>query len=212
MFFKKRSQESKPLEQQHDLGANSLNTSKRSETSKSELSLLVDQIMQAEMMSTKEQLRIYQLCDSNSSPSVEDYLALENLREALASGKIKPPQQKHVHNAMEQLVKDEILQQFNSLNIEENARADLGDIQAYALNRLPSLYATSEEGLNYQRQQAQESLNGLIKRQVNIALNTIMERQEPFDKHTPLSEEMVKLYEHLPIPLLDQNDINDSQA
>ena len=213
MLFKKRSKKNKPLKRQPNSRTNSktnsLNVSTQSKTAESELSLLVNKIMQAEMMSIKEQLRIHELCDSGSSLSVEDYLALENLKKALTSGKIKPAQQKHVHNAMEQLVKDEILQQFVSLNIEENAFADLGDIQAYALNRLPSLYATSEEGLKYQRQEAQERLNDLIKQQVTIAINTLIDKREPLAQRTPLSEKAINQYEHFPVPLLDQNNINN---
>jgi len=42
---------------------------------------------------------------------------------------------------------------------------DVGDIAAYALNRLPPLYATTEEGASYQRLRATEELQELIGHQ-----------------------------------------------
>ncbi len=49
--------------------------------------------------------------------------------------------------------------------------ADLSNIIAYALNRLPALYATTEEGLRYQRERANRELHHEIVQQVAIAIN-----------------------------------------
>ena len=207
MLFKKKSPEK--IEHQQEPVPNFLGSENKVQEAKPELSMLIEQILQSGVMSIDEQLRIYQLCDSDTSLSMEDYLALELLRKSLASGKIQPPQQKHVYNAMEQLVKDEILKQLVELNLNNNVVSDVGDILAYALNRLPSCYATSEEGLNYQRQQAKERLDGLIKQQVSIAINTIVGKRDPFSQRTPLSEDVCKRYKHLPTVPWDNNLLDD---
>jgi len=63
---------------------------------------------------------------------------------------------------------------------------DVGDIAAYALNRLPPLYATTEEGAVYQRQRAKEQLEQLIAQQITEAITRNVDREErqPIQKNT----------------------------
>ena len=64
---------------------------------------------------------------------------------------------------------------------------DVGDIAAYALNRLPPLYATTEEGANYQRQRAREELQNLIQEQVAEAISRYLDRPEFFPERQAIT-------------------------
>ncbi len=210
MFFKGNlfnGDSSSPFQQNSSVTNFSTHQGNRS-APQSVLRSLIEQILKTGMMSLEDQLKIHKICDSEATLCLEDYVALELLRKSLSAGKIQPPQQKHIHNAMEQLVRDEILIQLRALPMEERSLPDLGDIQAYVLNRLPPLYATSEEGLHHQRQQALDCLNRLIKKQVSMAIDVIVQQQESLTERTPLSEEICKLYEYLPKLPFKQNDVD----
>jgi hypothetical protein len=64
----------------------------------------------------------------------------------------------------------------------------VGDIAAYALNRLPPLYATTEEGANYQRQRAKEELQNLIQQQVSDAIARYLDRPEFFPERQAITK------------------------
>jgi hypothetical protein len=59
-----------------------------------------------------------------------------------------------------------------------NRLLDVGDISAYALNRLPPLYATTEEGADFQRERAKDDLKTLISEQVEQAISLYLDRPE----------------------------------
>ncbi|MFW6264126.1 MAG: late competence development ComFB family protein, partial [Cyanobacteriota bacterium] len=65
---------------------------------------------------------------------------------------------------------------------------DVGDIAAYALNRLPPLYATTEEGATYQRQRATEELHDLITQQVTEAISRNLDRPDFFPERQALGK------------------------
>jgi phage baseplate assembly protein W len=73
-------------------------------------------------------------------------------------------------NVMEELVLTEAVARVAEVEATSERVLDVGDIAAYALNRLPPLYATTEEGARYQRQRAKEELQELITQQVSAAL------------------------------------------
>jgi hypothetical protein len=61
----------------------------------------------------------------------------------------------------------------------------LGDIAAYALNRLPPLYATTEEGANFQRENARGDLSALIADQVQQAISRNLDQPDFYpERHT----------------------------
>ncbi|MHC5720796.1 MAG: late competence development ComFB family protein, partial [Nostoc sp.] len=59
---------------------------------------------------------------------------------------------------------------------------------AYALNRLPPLYATTEEGANFQRQTAQVELQELISQQVGAAINRYLDQPNFFPERQALGK------------------------
>jgi Late competence development protein ComFB len=56
----------------------------------------------------------------------------------------------------------------------------VGDIAAYALNRLPALYATSEEGAKYQRERAKAEMQDTIRQQVKEGIERNIDRPDFF--------------------------------
>ncbi|NET48004.1 MAG: late competence development ComFB family protein, partial [Merismopedia sp. SIO2A8] len=65
---------------------------------------------------------------------------------------------------------------------------DLGDIAAYALNRLPPLYATTEEGADYQRSRAKEELQDLIAEKVDEAIARNMKQPDFFPERQSIQK------------------------
>ncbi|NJN30984.1 MAG: late competence development ComFB family protein [Synechococcales cyanobacterium RM1_1_8] len=69
-------------------------------------------------------------------------------------------------NAMEPLVEQEVQRQISQLPANAIAHVNPADVVAYALNFLPSLYATTEEGWNWQQTRAKRELQGQISEAV----------------------------------------------
>jgi hypothetical protein len=76
----------------------------------------------------------------------------------------------------------------SEIEATSNKSLDVGDIAAYALNRLPPLYATTEEGASYQRQRAKEELQNLIHEQVECAVSRYLDRPEFFPERQAIGK------------------------
>ena len=87
---------------------------------------------------------------------------------------------------MEELVLSEAIAKVAEIEENSDQTLDVGDIAAYALNRLPPLYATTEEGAQFQRSRAKEELQVLISGQIKAAiernLNRVAQNQTVFGK------------------------------
>ena len=77
---------------------------------------------------------------------------------------------------MEELVLSEAINQVAKQESKEACNLDIGDIAAYALNRLPPLYATTHEGADYQRKRAKEELQSLIAQEVTEGIERYFQR------------------------------------
>ncbi len=128
------------------------------------------------------------ICDSAAELSVEEYMALDRLMGALLTGQVVAVPRKQFINVMEELVLTEAITRVAEIESESDRTLDLGDIAAYALNRLPPLYATTEEGANYQRVRAQEELNDLISKQVQEAIDRNLDQPEFFPEREAISK------------------------
>jgi Late competence development protein ComFB len=128
------------------------------------------------------------ICDSASELSVEEYMALDRLMGALLTGQVVAVPRKQFINVMEELVLTEAITRVAAIESESDRSLDLGDIAAYALNRLPPLYATTEEGANYQRTRAQEELSTLITKQVQEAIHRNLDQPEFFPEREAISK------------------------
>jgi Late competence development protein ComFB len=120
------------------------------------------------------------ICDSAAELSVEEYMALDRLMGALLAGEVVTVPRKQFINVMEELVLTEAIAHIAAIEVNTDAQLDVGDIAAYALNRLPPLYATTEEGANYQRERAKKELQNLIREQVETAITRNLDRPEFF--------------------------------
>ncbi len=128
------------------------------------------------------------ICDTASELSIEEYMALDRLMGALLTGEVVAVPRKQFINVMEELVLTEAIARVAEIEATSDHTLDLGDIAAFALNRLPPLYATTEEGANYQRLRAKEALDHIIKQQVQEAISLNLERPEFFPERQILGK------------------------
>lgn len=128
------------------------------------------------------------ICDSTSELSIEEYMALDRLMGALLTGEVVAVPRKQFINVMEELVLTEAIARVGEIEATSDRVLDVGDIAAYALNRLPPLYATTEEGASYQRLRAREELHDLITQQVNEAIARNLDRPEFFPERQAISK------------------------
>jgi hypothetical protein len=127
------------------------------------------------------------ICDNAADLSADEYQALDQLMGALLTGQVVAVPRKQFINLMEELVLTEAITRVSEIEASSNHTLDLGDIAAYALNRLPPLYATTEEGASYQRERAQEELKDLIAQQVQAAINRNLDQPEFFPERQALT-------------------------
>lgn len=90
-------------------------------------------------------------------------------------------------NAMEELVLEEIERQFRNLPPELVQSINPIDVLTYALNRLPPLYASTEEGYEWQQQQARKSMKGFIYRMVKLSVKVSQRKAKVFSAPLKIS-------------------------
>ncbi len=90
-------------------------------------------------------------------------------------------------NAIEPLVAEELEQQLHRLPKQIVRYLNPAQVMAYALNRLPALYATSEEGWHRQQQHAKQQLKEQIVTAVRQGLAAV--QKDPLKYSTPLGGE-----------------------
>ena len=85
-------------------------------------------------------------------------------------------------NAMEPLAIEEIDRQMQQLPIHVAKSINKADAIAYALNRLPPLYATTEEGWTWQQERARESvrIQELLVSAASLALRAAQCKRKGF--------------------------------
>jgi hypothetical protein len=148
---------------------------------------IVDQAMTNGYLTPTMEAEVGRICDKASELSIEEYQALDRLMGALLTGQVTAVPRKQFINVMEEMVLTEAITRVSEIEASSNIALDLGDIAAYALNRLPPLYATTEEGADYQRKRAQAELIDLIAEQVNTAISRSLDQPEFFPERRALS-------------------------
>lgn len=132
---------------------------------------VVERALQDGFLTPAMETEIGSICENASELSLEEYMALEQLMNALLDGTVVTTQHKRFINVMEELVLSEALALAAEIETTSDRILDLGDVTAYALNRLPPLYATTEEGASFQKQKAAEGeLQALIRLRVREAI------------------------------------------
>jgi hypothetical protein len=148
---------------------------------------IVDVALKNGYLTPTMEAEVGRICDNASELSVEEYQALDKLMGALLTGQITAVPRKQFINVMEELVLTEAITRVSEVENSSNITLDLGDIAAFALNRLPPLYATTEEGANYQRERAQEELKDIIAQQVETAIARNLDKPEFFPERTAIT-------------------------
>jgi len=115
---------------------------------------IVEQALQDGYLTPAMEAEVGRICDTASELSIEEYMSLDRLMGALLTGEVVAVPRKQFINVMEELVLTEAIARVAEIEATSDRTLDLGDIAAYALNRLLPLYATTEEGATYQRQRA----------------------------------------------------------
>lgn len=151
------------------------------------INLIVEQALQDGYLTPSMEAEVGRICDTAAELSVEEYMALDKLMGALLTGEVVAVPRKQFINVMEELVLSEAITRVAEIEQTSNTSLDVGDIAAYALNRLPPLYATTEEGANYQRQRARKELQDLIQKQVAEATARYLDRPEFFPERQAIT-------------------------
>jgi hypothetical protein len=149
---------------------------------------IVEQALQDGYLTPVMEAEVGRICDNTSDFSIEEYMALDRLMGSLLIGEVVAVPRKQFINVMEELVLTEVIGKVAEIEATSESSLDVGDITAYALNRLPPLYATTEEGANYQRQRAKTELQNLICQQVAKAIDCYLDRPEFFPERQALSK------------------------
>lgn len=139
---------------------------------------IVEQALQDGYLTPAMEAEVGRICNTASELSIEEYMALDRLMGALLTGEVVVLPRKQFINVMEELVLSEAIARVAEIEATSEHTLDVGDIAAYALNRLPPLYATTEEGANFQRSRAREELQDLIAGQVSEAISRNIEQPD----------------------------------
>ncbi|NCJ07366.1 competence protein ComFB [Synechococcales cyanobacterium C] len=153
---------------------------------------IVEQALGNGYLTPTMEAEVGRICDNAAELSVEEYQALDRLMGALLTGQVVAVPRKQFINVMEELVLTESISRVSQIEASSNKTLDLGDIAAYALNRLPPLYATTEEGATYQRQRAKEELLALIVEQVDAAISRNLDQPEFFPERRAIADALGK--------------------
>jgi hypothetical protein len=149
---------------------------------------IVEQALKDGYLTPAMEAEVGRICDTASELSIEEYMALDRLMGSLLTGEVVAVPRKQFINVMEELVLTEAIARVAEIEATSDCTLDLGDIAAYALNRLPPLYATTEEGATYQRKHAQEEMRSIIAQQVNEAIARSLDRPEFFPERQVLGK------------------------
>ncbi len=157
---------------------------------------IVDQALHDGYLTPAMEAEVGRICDSAAELSVEEYMALDRLMGALLAAEVVTVPRKQFINVMEELVLSEAIRQVATVEMNQaeagasEPRLDVGDVAAYALNRLPPLYATSEEGAKYQRERAKAEMQTIIRQQVEEGIERNIDRPDFFPERQAIVRPM----------------------
>lgn len=149
---------------------------------------IVEQALKEGYLTPAMEAEVGRICDSSAELSPDEYTALDRLMGALLTGDVVAMPRKQFINVMEELVIGEAIACVGERSLLNQDSLDIGDIAAYALNRLPPLYATTEEGANYQRQRSRAELQTLIHAAVKEAIERFSSRPGTNADRVPIAK------------------------
>ena len=109
----------------------------------------------------------------------------------------RPPTQRSYINVMESIVIGEVDRQLHHVPGRVRRYLKIEEIVTYALNRLPTLYASSEKGLEHQQQLAKRDMGRQIESAVRQAIAAVqvdpLRLSQPLQLgHSPESEAVLQ--------------------
>ncbi|QJB45929.1 late competence development ComFB family protein [Dolichospermum flos-aquae] len=149
---------------------------------------IVAQALQDGCLTPAMEAEVGRICGNASELLTEEYMALDRLMGALLTGEVVAVPRKQFINVMEELVLSNVIAKVAEIEATSEISLDVGDITAYALNRLPPLYATTEEGAKYQRERANTELDALISQQVSEAICKYLDTPDFFPERQALNK------------------------
>lgn len=149
---------------------------------------IVDQAIDSGYLTPSMEAEVGRVCETSTELSEDEYIALDKLMGALLTGEVVAMPRKQFINVMEELVVSDVISRVAEIESTTDSLLDVGDISAYALNRLPPLYATTEEGASFQRHKAHEELQDIIAEQVEQAISLYLDRPEFYPERQALSK------------------------
>ncbi len=102
-------------------------------------------------------------------------------------------------NALEEIVVVEVQDQLKTLNAPVRESVNLSEVAAFALNRLPALYASTSRGWLQQRKRAHNELHSQIVKAVQQALLGV--KRDPLRHSTKIAASEVETPAHILIRL-----------
>lgn len=89
-------------------------------------------------------------------------------------------------NVLEDLVNQEVTNQLVHMSMVLPRKVGIDDVSAYVLNRLPAMYATTEQGVIWQTQKAKEQLSSQIESTIIQSLMTLSKTPRRLTDPIPL--------------------------
>lgn len=149
---------------------------------------IIKQALETGYLTPTMEAEVGRMCETSTELSLEEYTALDKLMGALLTGEVIAMPRKQFINVMEELVVSEVISRVSEIETTTDITLDVGDISAYALNRLPPLYATTEEGASYQREKAKQELQNLIHQQVEASISLFLNRPEFYPERQAINK------------------------
>lgn len=91
-------------------------------------------------------------------------------------------------NVLEDLVSNEVSSQIAKMANVLPRKVGIDDVSAYVLNRLPAMYATTEQGIDWQTQRANEQLSSQIESTIIQSLMTLSKTPRRLTDPIPLQK------------------------
>ncbi|MHB8766521.1 MAG: late competence development ComFB family protein [Deferrisomatales bacterium] len=137
-------------------------------------------------LAPQDEDRLNRLCERGPALEVDEYEEIVRLKRAIQTGEVLVFPRKRFHNVMEELVEAAAMARVATLGRGPDDDLNVGDVVAYALNRLPPLYATSAEGAGFQRDRAAAELGGMVEARVADAVTQALAQPRFFPDREPL--------------------------
>lgn len=157
-----------------------------SQAEDTEIATIVERALRQGLLSPSMEADISRIEGGSARLRVDQQQALDRLMQALKGGEVKTLPYKRFVNALEQPVLVEISRQMDRLAPEQIVKVDLGDACAFTLNRLPALYATTSEGIEFQRQKIEAEWQPQIQKEVMGAIDLLQDRPHTDPRRTLL--------------------------